>query len=470
MTLTEIIGKIEKREMSFSDLAEGYLKMIKEKDGQLHAFLSVDEDGVRRLAKRADEQSGAGKGRPLFGIPYAVKDNMLVKDAPCTAASRILENYKAPYNATVIDRLQKEGAIVLGKTNLDEFAMGSSTENSAFGPTRNPIDHSRVPGGSSGGSAAAVAAGLAAFALGSDTGGSIRQPAAFCGIVGFKPTYGAVSRHGLIAMASSLDQIGTLTHTVADAQIVFEYIRGKDEMDATSHDINPPQNKKPHEIVIGIPKEYFAEGLDSRVKEKVQEAIEVYKKMGATVKDISLPHTSYGLAVYYILMPSEVSSNLARYDGMRYGRHATSVDEPDLLGQYLRARREGFGPEVRRRIMLGTYTLSAGYYDAYYLKAQKVRTLITQEFARAFGGVDVVMSPTTPTPPFKFGEKTKDSLSMYLSDMYTVGVNLAGLPSISIPVGSIKEDPVDLPVGLQIIGPQNEDVLVLEVASWYEEK
>ena len=468
ISLKEIIDNVQKRKLGFVELADEYLRRIKAKDEELHAFLSVDEDAVRAAAKKAEEQFDGSATRPLYGIPYATKDNILVKDLPATAGSRMLENYRAPYDATVTARLRKEGAIVLGKTNMDEFAMGSSTENSAYGATKNPVDPTRVPGGSSGGSAAAVAAGFAPFALGSDTGGSIRQPAAFCGVVGFKPTYGAVSRHGLIAMASSLDQIGTFTRSVEDAKLVVPYLFGSDEMDATSHEMNPAQKKTPKDLTIGVVKEYFGEGLDGGIKKSVETAIERYKEMGATVKEVSIPHALYGLATYYILMSSEVSSNLARYDGIRYGSHLDDNFSGNLLEHYFKVRGEGFGPEVRRRIMLGTYTLSSGYYEAYYAKAQKVQTLIRQDFEKVFHKVDLIFSPTTPTLPFKFGERTQDPLAMYLSDIYNVSANLAGVPAISIPVGTAKEDNVELPVGMQIMGPQKKDWLVLEAASWYE--
>ncbi|MDX1608450.1 MAG: Asp-tRNA(Asn)/Glu-tRNA(Gln) amidotransferase subunit GatA, partial [Candidatus Spechtbacterales bacterium] len=364
-----------------------------------------------------------------------------------------------------------EGSIVLGKTNMDEFAMGSSTENSGFKPTKNPIDISRVPGGSSGGSTAAVAAGMAPWAVGSDTGGSIRQPAAFCGVVGFKPTYGAVSRYGLIAMASSLDQIGPITQTVKDAQTVFPYMLGRDKMDATS--INIEKNTRdidPENLKIGIVKEFLEDGLDERLKEKVLEALDVYRGMGASIKEISLPHAPHGLSVYYIIMPSEVSSNLARYDGIRYGKQLDKEEGQDLIGKYLKIRGNNLGEEVKRRVMLGTYTLSAGYYDAYYLKAQKVRQLINQDFLEAFKEVDVIAMPTTPTPPFKFGEKSDDPLQMYLSDVYTVGANLTGMPAISIPVGTIEEDDKKLPAGMQLIAPHKYDFKLLDIAELYEKE
>lgn len=468
MTLKEIINKINNKDTSFADITEGYLSAIENKDSELNSYLYVNKEEAIKAAKAADE-AHSSEAAELYGIPYAVKDNILTEGMQATAASNILKNYNSAYNATVVAKLKNKGAIILGKTNLDEFAMGSSTENSAFGPTKNPLDTSRVPGGSSGGSAAAVAAGLAPYALGTDTGGSIRQPAAFCGIVGFKPTYGAVSRYGLIAMASSLDQAGTLTQTVEDAKIVFPHITGRDKFDATSDDIEQEGLVKDiKDLKIGIAKEFFEEGLDPRIKEKIFEALDVYKGMGAEVKEISLPNASASLAVYYIIMPSEVSSNLARYDGVRYGMHQKEDSKGNLWNDYINTRGEGFGKEAVRRIMLGTYTLSAGYYDAYYLKAQKVRAAIDQDFAKAFKDADVIISPTTPTLPFKFGEKTKDPLSMYLSDIYTVSANLAGLPAVSLPVGSVKEEGSELSVGMQIMAPKKKDLMLLDIAELYE--
>lgn len=467
-SLKEILSDIEAKKISFVELSDLYLNRIQERDMEIHSFLSVDTDGVRKAAKKADEEFSTRMDRPLFGIPYALKDNMLAKGLPCTAGSKILEDYIAPYDATLVAKMRDQRAIILGKTNMDEFAMGSSTENSAYGATKNPLDTSRVPGGSSGGSAAAVAAGFTPLAFGSDTGGSIRQPAAFCGVVGFKPTYGAVSRHGLMAMGSSLDQIGTFTRTVEDAKLVAPYIFDRDIMDATSQKMDTHTPLDPSRLKIGIAREHFGEGLDEGIKEKCLGALEDYKKMGAKVKEISLPHTKYALAVYYIIMSSEASSNLARYDGIRWKGYKGDVKTDDLMEYYLKVRGGGFGKEVRRRVMLGTYTLSTGYYDAYYGKGQKVRTLIRQDFENAFKDVDVIFSPTTPTLPFKFGERTQDPLSMYLSDLYTTSANLAGLPAISIPVGTSREDGKDLPVGLQIIAPQKKDYMMLDVASWYE--
>lgn len=403
----------------------------------------------------------------LAGIPYAAKDNLLVRGTVATAGSRILEHYRSAYDATAVSRLAGAGAQLLGKTNMDEFAMGSSGENSAFGPVRNPHDPSRVPGGSSAGSAAAVAADLCVFALGSDTGGSIRQPAAFCGVVGLKPTYGRVSRHGLMAMASSLDQIGPLTKTVKDAAHVLEIIAGHDRLDSTSavRDVPDYSDGLDQDITgvrIGIPKEYFGEGLAPEVRARVQEGIAALEKRGAVLRELSLPHSAYALAVYYIIQPSEVSANLSRYDGIRYGHSSQHADT--LLEVYRKSRGEGFGPEPLRRIMLGTYALSAGYFDAYYLKAQKVRTLVRQDFDRAFGVCDLIAGPTTPTVAFPLGEKSDDPLAMYLSDIFTVPVNLAGLPGISVPCGTGAES--GLPVGLQLIAPAWHEHGLLR-AAWH---
>jgi len=391
---------------------------------------------------------------------------MMVEGMPCTAASKILADYKAPYNATVVEKINNEGGIILGKTNLDEFAMGSSTENSAFGPTRNPHDLTRVPGGSSGGSAAAVAGGLSVFSLGSDTGGSIRLPASFCGVVGLKPTYGAVSRYGLIAFASSLDQIGPMAKTVEDCQIIFDVIKGKDKMDSTSVDMSKMQKSEEGRgnIKIGIPKEYFVKGIDPQVEQAIKRAIKTYEERGIKIEEISLPHAEYALSCYYIIAPSEASTNLARYDGIKYGYSKRQDEAQDLLDVYLKSRGEGFGEEVRRRIMLGTYALSAGYYDAYYLKAQKVRALIKNDFEKVFKKVDAIFAPVSPFLPFKIGEKIKDPLSMYLVDIYTVSVNLAGLPALSLPVGKVGE----LPVGLQIIGKPFEEDKIFKIGKLYE--
>lgn len=473
LTIKEAHELLEKREMTSVELTEVFLGEIKKRDGEIHAFLSLSEEGALEAAKKVDEK--ISKGEPiemLAGIPAAVKDNILIRGGKTTAASKILENYIAPYDATVIKKLKEEKAVFIGKTNLDEFAMGSSTENSGFGPTKNPVDTKRVPGGSSGGSAAAVKAGFCVYALGSDTGGSIRQPASFCGVVGFKPTYGAVSRHGLIAMASSLDQIGPITKTVEDAAIVFETIRGGDELDSTSvhrdyEDFSRQLDVE--ELKIGVPREYFTHGLDPEIEKNIKAIITKLEKEGMKVKEISLPHSDWALATYYIIMPAEVSANLARFDGMKYGYStikATSDKRQvtSLIDAYLDTRKEGLGDEARRRIMLGTYILSAGYYDAYYKRAQKVRRLIKNDFDFAFENVDVILTPTSPTTAFKFGEKTNNPLSMYLADIYTVSVNLAGVPAISIPSGKVN----GLPVGLQLIGKNFDDARLLKIAKFAE--
>ena len=469
LTIKEAHEKLKKREISAVELTQAVLDEIEKKDKKISAFLTLTSELALKQAKKVDEQIALGESiSPLAGVPAAVKDNILIEDVKCTAASKILENYVAAYDATVIKKLKSAGAVFVGKTNMDEFAMGSSTENSAFKPTRNPVDTERVPGGSSGGSAAAVKADECVYALGSDTGGSIRQPAGFCGVVGLKPTYGAVSRYGLMAMASSLDQIGPLAKTAEDAAYIFEAISGPDENDATSQSKRPvfkaddvlsePLNFK--KLKIGIPKEYFVEGLEHETEKAVRGAIQKFKDAGAEVKEVSLPSTSYALACYYIIMPAEVSANLARYDGIKYGY---SKPERDLFESYLATRHEGFGKEVRRRIMLGTYVLSSGYYDAYYLKAQKVRALIKKDFENALKEVDVIMTPTSPSPAFKFGEKTDDPLAMYLADIYTVPVNLAGVPAISVPC---REG--SLPIGLQIIGRHFDEKTILQTALAYE--
>ncbi len=456
-------GLLEKK-FSALELTKFFLNKIKKQDKKISAFITVTDDLALSQAKKVDRLISEDKKIPILaGVPVAVKDNILVEGIKATCASKILENYVAPYDATCIKKLKELGAVILGKTNLDEFAMGSSTEHSAFFPTKNPHDLTRVPGGSSGGSAAAVAADLCCYSLGSDTGGSIRQPASFCGVNGLKPTYGAVSRYGLIAFASSLDQIGPITKTAEDAQIVFDVISGKDQLDSTSVESPKLQttNYKLQTIKIGIPKEYFIKGMDPEVEKIVRQAIKEIKGMRAKIEEISLPHTEYALAVYYIIMPSEASANLARYDGVKYG---LSKPDKDLLGVYLKTRAQGFGDEVKRRIMLGTYALSAGYYDAYYLKAQKVRTLIRHDFDKAFKKVDVIFTPTSPFTAFKLGEKIKDPVSMYLSDIFTASVNLVGLPAVSVPVGSIGK----LPVGLQIIGKPFEENKILEISKIYE--
>ena len=446
----------EAEKLGIEKATAGALKVIKEK-ADLNAILAINEKP--KLVKGGQ-----------LNVPYICKDNIVTLELPTTAASKILKGFVSPYEATVVGRLREAGAVMVGKSNLDEFAMGSSTENSAFGTTKNPVDPTRVPGGSSGGSAAAVAAGMAPFALGSDTGGSIRQPAAFCGVVGLMPTYGRVSRYGLIAMASSLDRIGPITTTVRDAARVLQIIAGKDEHDSTTVDIAVSNYLEFLDgdikgIKIGVPKEYFGEGVEPKVAEKVQEAIRELKKLGAEIIDISLPHSKYALATYYIIQPAEVSANLARYDGVRYGLSMGADDKvEDLIAMYRQTRDEGFGAEVKRRIMLGTYTLSAGFRDAYYDKAQRVRTLIKQDFDQAFEKADVIISPTTPTVAFKIGEKANDPLAMYKADLLTTSASLAGIPAISIPCGEVE----GLPVGLQIMGKQFDEAIILKVADAYE--
>ncbi len=459
--IKEIHKKLQERTETTVDLTMQYLNAIKEKDSDIHAFLSVNEKQALQKAKETDEKIKKGeKISFLEGVPCAIKDNICIQGVPATAASKILEKYIAPYNATVIKKLNERGAVYLGKTNLDEFAMGSSTENSAFGVTRNPHNKTRVPGGSSGGSASAVAAGMAVWALGSDTGGSIRQPASFCGVVGFKPTYGRVSRYGLIAMASSYDQIGPITQTVEDAAIVTDAICGDDEHDNTAVKREKGgfyNNLKPElrGVKIGIIKEFFGEGLDHSVKKIVEERISFAQEQGAEIIEVELPHIQYSMAVYYLMMPSEVSSNLARFDGIRYG-FSDAVDNDSasktILDVYLQSRAKALGDEPKRRVILGTYALSAGYYDAYYKKAQRVRELIKMEMRDVFKKVDVLLSPTSPTPAFKIGDKSDDPLEMYLADVYTVSANVAMIPAISIPAGSIQEDKSQLPVGIQLMG------------------
>lgn len=461
LTIKEAHEGLEKGKFTSVELTRAFLDKIKEKNPEIGAYLFVTEDLALKQAKRADEMIKEGKAGILTGIPCAIKDNILLEGVNCTAGSKFLENYVASYNATVIDKLEKSGAVFLGKTNLDEFAMGSSCENSAFFPTKNPRDLERVPGGSSGGSAAGVAADLCVYALGTDTGGSIRQPASFCGVVGLKPTYGAVSRNGIIAYASSLDQVGPLTKNVEDAGIVFEAIRGLDKMDSSSADLKKEYN--PGKVRIGVPKEYFAKGLDKDVERAVKDAIETYKKAGAEIVEIDLPHSEYALACYYIIAPAEASANLARFDGLRYGK-SLEDENGEIKDVYFKNRTSGFGKEVKKRIMLGTYTLSSGYYDAYYKKALKVRTLIKRDFSEAFKKADVILGPTSPCLPFKIGEKADDPISMYLADIYTVSVNLAGLPGISIPCGSHD----GLPIGMQLIGNVFEEEKLLLIASLFE--
>lgn len=462
LTIKQAHQGLINKEFSAVELAEATISQIKECNNDINAYLTITDELALSQAQKVDSKiANKEEISILAGIPMSVKDAILVDGVKCTAGSRILENYIAPYDATVIKKLKKAGAVIVGKTNLDEFTMGASGENSAFGPTRNPHDLERVPGGSSSGSAAAVATDSCVYSLGSDTGGSIRQPASFCGIVGFNPSYGRVSRYGLIAHASSLDQIGPLAKTVEDAKIVFEAIQGKDELDSTSLEFkNEVEKLEIKNLRIGVPKEYFIGGIDPQVEKLVREAIAKYENMGAKIIEVSLPYTEYAVPCYYIIIQAEASSNLARYDGIKYG---LSNKGQDLLQGYLNTRQKGFGNEAKRRIMMGTYVLSAGYYDAYYLKAQKVRTLIKQDFIKAFEKVDVLMTSVSPTPAFKIGEKIDNPIEMYLADIYTVSNKLAGLPAISIPCGRIG----NLPVGLQIIGKQFKDEQLLQIAQIY---
>ncbi|MDD5098293.1 MAG: Asp-tRNA(Asn)/Glu-tRNA(Gln) amidotransferase subunit GatA [Candidatus Pacebacteria bacterium] len=465
MTIGEVSEGLRNKEFTSLELTKAFLERIKEKDKEIKAYINVTEDLALEQAKIADEMIKKGEGNILTGIPCAIKDNIMIKGVKCTAASKFLENYIAEYDATVIEKLKKSGAVFLGKTNLDEFAMGSSCENSAFFPTRNPHDLERVPGGSSGGSAAAVAGDLCVYALGSDTGGSIRQPASFCGITGIKPTYGAVSRYGLIAFASSLDQIGPMTKTVEDCKIVLDVIKGKDKMDSTSTD--SIKEVKMDKIRIVVPKEYFGEGLDKEVEKSVKDVIEFLKSSGAEIVEVSLPNTDYALACYYIIAPAEASANLARFDGLRYGIAFDGNEVDKVMDIYLNNRTNGFGKEVKKRIMLGTYTLSSGYYDAFYKRALKVRTLIRQDFEKVLEKVDIILGPTSPCLPFKIGEKSDDPMSMYLADIYTVSINLAGVPGISIPCGKSS---TGLPIGLQLIGAPFEEEKLFIISSLIEKK
>jgi len=467
--LKEIQTKIIEQELSYRDLVDEAIRRIEEVEKEINSFLLLDEKGAYKkadyLQKKLAEKEHVGL---LSGIPMGLKDNLVTLGLTTTCASKILANYQPIYNATVVDRLEEAEAILIGKLNMDEFAMGSSTENSAFGVTRNPWNLEYVPGGSSGGSAAAVAAGEVYFALGSDTGGSIRQPASYTGVVGLKPTYGLVSRYGLVAFASSLDQIGPLTKNVEDAAYVLQAIAGYDHKDSTSLKVEIPNYYEAlyqniNGLKIAVPKEYLGKGIDPKVKNVINDALILLRDLGAVVEEVSLPHTEYAIATYYIISSAEASSNLARFDGVRYGYRSANAD--NLSDMYNKTRSEGFGSEVKRRIMLGTYTLSSGYYDAYYLKAQKVRTLIKEDFSNVFQKYDLIVGPTTPTTAFKIGEKLNDPLTMYLNDILTVPINLAGLPAISIPAGFVD----GLPVGLQIIGNYLGEKKILQVAHAFEQ-
>lgn len=469
LTIHEAHQMLKKRELSSVELTKGVLERIHHVEDKVRCFVTITEEAALAQAREADERIKVGKLSPLTGIPALIKDNMCTRGVKTTCSSKMLQNFVPPYDATVVERLKAAGMVMLGKGNMDEFAMGSSTENSAFFATHNPWDLNRVPGGSSGGSAASVAAGEAVYALGSDTGGSIRQPAGFCSVVGLKPTYGLVSRYGLVAFASSLDQIGPLTKDVTDCVLVMNVIAGHDPRDSTSVDQPVPDYTKSlvpdlKGLRIGVPKEYFVKGMESGVEQVMRQAIAKLEDLGAKVEwEVSLPHTSFALACYYIIAPSEAMANLARYDGVKYGFSAREAE--NMWDAMEKTRQYGFGPEVKRRIMLGTYALSAGYYEAYYLKAQKVRTLISREFAQAFTKYDALITPTSPTVPFRIGEKTDDPLQMYLSDVCTLPINIAGIPGMSVPAGFVD----GLPVGMQILGKPFSEETLFRVAYTYEQ-
>lgn len=471
LTITKAHEHLKKGDFSVAELCDTYIVSIREKDPQIHAFLEVYSD-VANQARRAQKMFQDGTATVLTGIPIAVKDNILVEGKTVSAASKILENYTATYSATVIKKLQAAGAVLIGRANMDEFAMGSSTENSAFGVTKNPYDQTRVPGGSSGGSAASVAMDGALAALGSDTAGSVRQPAAFCGVVGLKTTYGSISRNGLIALGSSLDQIGPIAKTVTDVEALFAIMRGEDKLDSTTiPDVQYEATQKKFadkamktenggpKLKIGVP-HALLDGLDPDVSKNFEAAQVALKKLGHEIVEVELPHAKYSLPAYYIMLPGEASSNLARFDGMKYGLYASG---DRLIDDYLKTRGEGFGPEPRRRILLGTYVLSSGYYDAYYNKSQEARRLIAKDFADAWKKVDLIITPTTPTPAFKLGEKVQDPVSMYLADVFTVPSNIAGIPTISVPSGTVEREGKALPLGLQFIGPHCSENLLFRI-------
>lgn len=466
LRLSEVHNRLQHKDLSVSELVDASLKRISDTDDRIGAFLALNEEEARKQARALDESASAERGI-LHGLPVGIKDNMVTEGLRTTCASQFLSNYNPIYDATVVSKLREADSVIIGKLNMDEFAMGGSNENSSFKVTRNPWDLTRVPGGSSGGSAAAVAAGQVYYSLGSDTGGSIRQPAAYCGVVGLKPTYGLVSRYGLVAFASSLDQIGPITKNVEDSAVVLQAIAGHDHRDSTSANVEIPDylshlTGDVKGLRIGVPKEYLGEGIDPQVKSRVLEALKKFEELGAVWEEVSLPHTEYAIAAYYLLASSEASSNLARFDGVRYGVRAANPD--NLIDLYRRSRSEGFGPEVKRRIMLGTYALSSGYYDAYYKKAQQVRTLIKQDFDQAFQNYDIIIGPTAPTPAFSIGAQVGDPLTMYLNDICTIPVSLAGVPAISVPCGLAD----GLPVGLQIIGKPFDEATVLRAAHAYE--
>ena len=453
LSITEASKKLAAGEITAVDLARACLEEIKKRNTDLNAYLEVFED-VEKQAEAADVRRAAGESHPLLGIPLAIKDNILIEGRKVSAASKILENYVASYDATVIKKLKDAGAVFLGRTNMDEFAHGSSTENSAYGPTKNPHDESRVPGGSSGGSAAAVAANMALGALGTDTGGSVREPASFCGVVGLKPTYGAVSRSGLIAMGSSLDQAGPLARTVEDAELIFNAIRGKDPLDSTSIEIENSKSQNTNNKRIGVPRKLLAQGIDADVLQNFEKSLDILRAKGYEVVDIELPQASLALAVYYVIMPAEVSANLARFDGVRYG---LSLKGESLFDDYAKTRGHGFGAEVRRRIMLGTYALSSGYYDAYFGKATAARAELAREVAGVLEDVSLIATPTATSPATKLGEKTSDPLAMYLLDIFTVTANLTGNPALSVPMGTVSRDNTDLPVGIQFTAAHGDE-------------
>jgi len=470
LSASSIKEKIINREISAQEVVEDLFEWIALKEPSVKAYLTLDKEGALAKAKQIDEKlSNSGKVGLLAGIPVAIKDNICTSGMKTTCASKILEDFTPPYDAFVVKRIKEEDAVIIGKTNLDEFAMGSSNENSAFHVTRNPWNTDCIPGGSGGGSAAAVTANMAFMALGSDTGGSVRQPSSFCGNVGCKPTYGRISRYGLVAFASSLDQIGSVTKDVSDAALLLQVVSGHDAYDSTSANLGVPDyiagiNSTNDNLRIGVPKEFFGKGLNPEIKNAVTNALEIYKKNGAEIVDLSLPHCGYAVATYYIIATAEASSNLARYDGVRYG-HRSQLSEDNIIDMYSRVRAEGFGSEVKRRILLGNYVLSAGFYEAYYMKASKVRNLIKDDFEDAFKKVDCIISPTCPSPAFKIGEKVTDPLEMYLSDIYTIPANLVGIPGISIPCGFTT---TGLPIGMQIMGKHFEEEKILKIAKLFE--
>lgn len=474
LTIAKAHDSLIKGEFTALELTEAYLSEIDKKNKELNAYLEIFDD-AREQAKRADKIlqdliiSKSQHISPLLGIPLALKDNILMRGKRATASSRILEGYVAPYDSTAVSKLLAQGAVILGRTNMDEFAMGSSTETSAFGPSRNPFDTSRTPGGSSGGATAAVGANLALAALGTDTAGSVRLPAAFCGVVGMKPTYGSISRHGIIAMGSSLDIIGPITKTVADNEILFDALAGQDPYDSTSIDVKAKSYQlKANSLTVGIPRDFLdMKGIDAGVLDHFNRSLEKLKRLGHTLVDIELPTVPHSLAVYYVIMPAELSTNLSRFDGVKYGLHK---DGESLIRDYMETRGQGFGAEAHRRILLGAYVLSSGYYDAYYRKAIEVRTLIEREFAKAFKQVDIIASPTTATPAFKLGEKNKDPLSMYLTDIFTVPANIGAIPALSIPGGVVEREGKQLPLGFQIMAAYGNDRLLFELGKAFEQQ